>query len=56
MLKYLYNPGSANLPSAEPWASVMICCAKKRGVGTWDRTPGHGDPQCTDVDLPFAGS
>lgn len=25
---------------------------RKRGVGTWHRTPGHGDPQCTDVDLP----
>lgn len=37
MLKYLYNPGSANLPSAEPWASVMICCA---GKGVWE--PGTG--------------
>lgn len=37
MLKYLYNPGSANLPSAEPWASVVICCAEK---GVWE--PGTG--------------
>jgi len=37
MLKYLYNPGSANLPSAEPWASVVICCA---GKGVWE--PGTG--------------
>lgn len=37
MLKYLYNPGSANLPSAEPWASVVICCARK---GVWE--PGTG--------------
>lgn len=37
MLKYLYNPGSANLPSAEPCASVVICCD---GKGVWE--PGTG--------------
>lgn len=37
MLKYLYNPGSANLPPAEPWAPVVICCA---GKGVWE--PGTG--------------
>lgn len=37
MLKYLYNPGSANLPPAEPCAAVMICWS---GKGGWK--PGTG--------------